>query len=64
VAGAARLVVVAYHVDGWPYDLLRVDEVRHMEEARDLLIILDFRLIALSFWISFRGKWETRQRKV
>ncbi len=25
---------------------------------------LDLRLIALSFWISFRGKWETRQRKV
>jgi lipopolysaccharide/colanic/teichoic acid biosynthesis glycosyltransferase len=25
---------------------------------------LDLRLIALSFWISFRGKWETRQTKV
>ncbi|MFN0111813.1 MAG: sugar transferase [Blastocatellia bacterium] len=25
---------------------------------------LDFGLIALSFWISFRGKWETRQRKL
>lgn len=25
---------------------------------------LDLRLIALSFWISFRGKWETRSRKV
>ncbi len=25
---------------------------------------LDLRLIALSFLISFRGKWETRQRKV
>ncbi len=25
---------------------------------------LDLRLIALSFWISFRGKWETRQKKV
>ena len=24
---------------------------------------LDMRLIALSFWISFRGKWETRGRK-
>lgn len=24
---------------------------------------LDLRLIALSFWISFRGKWETRGRK-
>jgi lipopolysaccharide/colanic/teichoic acid biosynthesis glycosyltransferase len=25
---------------------------------------LDLRLIILSFWISFRGKWETRQKKV
>ena len=25
---------------------------------------LDLRLIILSFWISFRGKWETRERKV
>jgi len=24
---------------------------------------LDVRLIALSFWISFRGKWETRGKK-
>ena len=25
---------------------------------------LDFRLIALSFWISFRGKWESRGNKL
>ncbi len=25
---------------------------------------LDVRLIALSFWISFRGKWETRNSKI
>jgi len=25
---------------------------------------LDLRLIILSFWISFRGKWETRDKKV
>lgn len=25
---------------------------------------LDLKLIALSFWISFRGKWETRARKI
>jgi lipopolysaccharide/colanic/teichoic acid biosynthesis glycosyltransferase len=25
---------------------------------------LDLRLIILSFWISFRGKWETRQKKM
>jgi len=32
--------------------------------VRNLSLGLDLRLIALSFWISFRGKWETRQRKV
>ncbi|MBO0723266.1 MAG: sugar transferase [Blastocatellia bacterium] len=31
---------------------------------RKLSFGLDVRLIALSFWISFRGKWETRQRKI
>jgi lipopolysaccharide/colanic/teichoic acid biosynthesis glycosyltransferase len=31
---------------------------------RKISLGLDLRLIALSFWISFRGKWETRQRKV
>src|SRR5262245_31237254 len=31
---------------------------------RNRSLALDLRLIALSFWISFRGKWETRQRKV
>jgi len=31
---------------------------------RKLSLGLDLRLIALSFWISFRGKWETRQRKI
>ncbi|MCI0392100.1 MAG: sugar transferase [Acidobacteria bacterium] len=32
--------------------------------VRKLSIGLDLRLIIISFWISFRGKWETRQRKV
>jgi lipopolysaccharide/colanic/teichoic acid biosynthesis glycosyltransferase len=30
---------------------------------RRLSFWLDLRLVALSFWISFRGKWETRDRK-
>jgi lipopolysaccharide/colanic/teichoic acid biosynthesis glycosyltransferase len=25
---------------------------------------LDIRLVLLSFWISFSGKWETRSKKV
>jgi lipopolysaccharide/colanic/teichoic acid biosynthesis glycosyltransferase len=32
--------------------------------VRNISLGLDLRLIALSFWISFRGKWETRQKKV
>jgi lipopolysaccharide/colanic/teichoic acid biosynthesis glycosyltransferase len=32
--------------------------------VRRLSFWLDVRLIVLSFWISFRGKWETRSKKV
>jgi lipopolysaccharide/colanic/teichoic acid biosynthesis glycosyltransferase len=32
--------------------------------VRRLSFWLDLRLVALSFWISFRGKWETRDTKV
>ena len=32
--------------------------------VRRLSFWLDLRLVALSFWISFRGKWEARDRKV
>jgi lipopolysaccharide/colanic/teichoic acid biosynthesis glycosyltransferase len=32
--------------------------------VRRLSFWLDLRLIGLSFWISFRGKWETRSSKV
>jgi lipopolysaccharide/colanic/teichoic acid biosynthesis glycosyltransferase len=32
--------------------------------VRKISFGLDLQLIALSFWISFRGKWETRQQKV
>jgi lipopolysaccharide/colanic/teichoic acid biosynthesis glycosyltransferase len=46
------------------------DTPPHRKFRYDLLYIrkqsfwLDLRLIILSFWISFRGKWETRKRKV
>jgi lipopolysaccharide/colanic/teichoic acid biosynthesis glycosyltransferase len=36
------------------YDLLYI---------RKQSFLFDLHLIALSFWISFRGKWETRQNK-
>jgi lipopolysaccharide/colanic/teichoic acid biosynthesis glycosyltransferase len=32
--------------------------------VRRLSFWLDVRLVVLSFWISFRGKWETRSHKV
>lgn len=32
--------------------------------VRRLSFWLDIRLVALSFWISFRGKWETRGHKI
>jgi lipopolysaccharide/colanic/teichoic acid biosynthesis glycosyltransferase len=31
---------------------------------RNLSFWLDVRLIVLSYWISFRGKWESREKKV
>jgi lipopolysaccharide/colanic/teichoic acid biosynthesis glycosyltransferase len=37
------------------YDMIYVENQR---------LGLDLRLIALSFWITFRGKWETRDRKL
>jgi lipopolysaccharide/colanic/teichoic acid biosynthesis glycosyltransferase len=47
----------------------RRDISRRHKFTMDLLYIdkqsfgLDLRLIALSFWISFRGKWESRARR-
>jgi lipopolysaccharide/colanic/teichoic acid biosynthesis glycosyltransferase len=35
-----------------------------LEYVQRLSLWLDLQLVALSFWISFRGKWETRSSKV
>jgi lipopolysaccharide/colanic/teichoic acid biosynthesis glycosyltransferase len=46
------------------------DSPAHRKFRYDLYYIrkqsfrLDLRLIIFSFWISFRGKWETRQKKI
>jgi lipopolysaccharide/colanic/teichoic acid biosynthesis glycosyltransferase len=32
--------------------------------VRRLSMWLDLRLVALSFWISLSGKWETRRKKI
>lgn len=48
-----------------PTDALRPEKFRH-----DLLYVekqsfwLDLKLIFLSFWITFRGKWESREKKI
>lgn len=42
-------------LDELPHDLLYI---------RRQSLWLDMRLIILSFWISFRGKWETRSKKL
>ncbi len=48
-----------------PTDALRSEKFRY-----DLLYIkkqsflLDLKLVFLSFWITFRGKWESRQKKL
>jgi len=47
----------------------KYDTPPHQKLRYDLLYIknqsffLDLKLILLSFWITFRGKWESRQRK-
>jgi len=44
-----------------PSDLkFRVD----LDYVERLSLWLDLQLVAMSFWISFRGKWETRDRKL
>jgi lipopolysaccharide/colanic/teichoic acid biosynthesis glycosyltransferase len=49
---------------------LPTDAPRYQKFRYDLLYIkkqslwLDLKLIFLSFWITFRGKWESRQRKL
>jgi len=35
-----------------------------LQYVQRLSFALDLQLIALSFWISFRGKWETRAQKI
>ncbi len=55
---------------GFAQVYLPADAPRHQKFRYDLLYInrrtflLDFKLILLSFWITFRGKWESRERKI
>jgi len=48
-----------------PTDALRKEKFRYDQDyIRNQSVILDLKLIFLSFWITFRGKWESRTKKI
>ena len=58
--GLTGLATIYIPKDASPHRKFRYD----LFYIRKQSIYLDLHLIALSFWISFRGKWETRSRKL
>ena len=58
--GLTGLATIYIPKDASPHRKFRYD----LFYIRRQSICLDLHLIALSFWISFRGKWETRSRKI
>jgi len=64
--GPRALRPAEFEVKGNP-DAVSIEELpgyreRHTIEKQSFR--LDLKLIFLSFWITFRGKWESRQRKL
>jgi lipopolysaccharide/colanic/teichoic acid biosynthesis glycosyltransferase len=57
--GLTGLATIYIPKDAAPHRKFRYD----LFYIRNQSICLDLHLIALSFWISFRGKWETRSKK-
>lgn len=48
-----------------PTDALRKEKFRYdLDYIKNQSFLFDLKLIILSFWITFRGKWQSRQRKV
>jgi len=48
-----------------PTDALRRDKFRYdLLYIKNQSFLLDLKLVFLSFWITFRGKWESRQKKI
>jgi lipopolysaccharide/colanic/teichoic acid biosynthesis glycosyltransferase len=48
-----------------PSDALRREKFQYdLRYIRNQSFFLDLKLIILSFWITFRGKWESRQEKL
>lgn len=58
--GLTGLATIYIPKDATPHRKFRYD----LFYIRKQSIYLDLHLIALSFWISFRGKWETRTSKI
>lgn len=58
--GLTGLATIYIPKDASPHRKFRYD----LFYIRKKSICLDLHLIAISFWISFRGKWETRGRKI
>jgi lipopolysaccharide/colanic/teichoic acid biosynthesis glycosyltransferase len=58
--GLTGLATIYLPKDASPRLKFRTDLVY----VRRLSFWLDVRLVLLSFWISFTGKWETRRKKV
>ncbi len=48
-----------------PTDALRSEKFKYdLMYIKNQSFLLDLKLIFLSFWITFRGKWESREKKV
>ncbi len=48
-----------------PTDALRKEKFQYdLYYINNQSFLLDLKLIILSFWITFRGKWQSRQRKI
>ena len=58
--GLTGLAQVYGSYDTPPHQKLRYDLLYVKKQS----FLLDLKLIFLSFWITFRGKWESREKKV
>jgi lipopolysaccharide/colanic/teichoic acid biosynthesis glycosyltransferase len=48
-----------------PGDALRKEKFQYdLQYIKNQSFLLDLKLIFLSFWITFRGKWDSREKKV
>jgi len=70
IPGYKERLAVSPGLTGLGQVYLPTDALRHEKFQYDLLYIknqsflLDLKLIFLSFWITFHGKWESREKKV